>query len=61
MYYEERIIGGTLCCRTTPNGAWRVLSTEQLTRRYLELKDMLDISERSNAVLAAELATYQGK
>ena len=38
MYYEERVIDGVLCCRSAPDGQWRALSAEQLTRRLMQAK-----------------------
>lgn len=39
MYYEEAIINGILCCRTTPGGLWFELSKEGLTERIISLKE----------------------
>ena len=36
MYYDERVINGVLCYRTTPNGCWRHVSAETLTTRLVK-------------------------
>lgn len=41
MFYEEQVINGILCCRSTPNGEWREMNTTQLTQRILELRALL--------------------
>lgn len=44
MYFEEEIIEGILCFRTSPNGAWRAYNREELTIRvgkYHSLQDTL--------------------
>ena len=38
MYYEEKIINGVLCCRTTPDGIWQPFTLEELSTR-LEAKE----------------------
>lgn len=48
MYYEERVISNTLCCRYTPDGDFRPLSPVTLTKRLLE-------AERRLAELKLEL------
>ena len=45
MYYEERIIGGVLCYRTTPNGRFKQMSAEMLTVRVQELMLLLNIKK----------------
>lgn len=35
MYYAEKVIDGVLHCKTTPNGKWKPLSLESLTRRVI--------------------------
>ncbi len=41
MYYTEEIINGILCYKTTPNGKWKEMSKEKLTKRILELQERL--------------------
>lgn len=44
MYFEEKIIEGILCFRSSPNGAWQAYSREELTKRvgnYHSLQDSL--------------------
>lgn len=35
MYYEEKVIDGQLCYRTTPDGPWAVVQYQELIRRLL--------------------------
>lgn len=42
MYYQEKVINGIICSKTTPNGEWKELSKEQLTQRILRLENTLD-------------------
>lgn len=36
MYYDEKMIDGILHWRGTPNGEWRPLTVEMLTRKLTE-------------------------
>ena len=38
MYYEEKVINGILCFKSSPNGAWIEYSLESLTKMYEGLK-----------------------
>lgn len=38
MYYEEKVIDGRLCYRTTPDGAWVGLTQLELTQRLTRLQ-----------------------
>ena len=38
MYYEEKIINGILCWRSTPKGMWTAYSAEELTIKLTELR-----------------------
>ena len=38
MSYEERVLNGVLCWRSTPNGVWVAYTLEQLTQRLMELR-----------------------
>ena len=39
MYYEEKIIDGRLMCKTSPGGEWKQVSIEELSVRYMEMKN----------------------
>ncbi len=39
MYYEEKIIGGVLSFRNTPDGEWVPLSAKELTERLQKCKE----------------------
>ena len=41
MYYEEKIINGVLCYRTTPDDFFRPLSRERMTERIIDLENKL--------------------
>lgn len=41
MYYEERVINGVVCCKTSPNGEWRQLTPRQLTDKIVMLENGL--------------------
>ncbi|MCK5020141.1 MAG: hypothetical protein KAS32_24095 [Candidatus Peribacteraceae bacterium] len=42
MYYEEKLIGGILMFRTTPDGDWAQVSIKILGQRYLKIKKAFD-------------------
>ncbi len=46
MYYEEKFINGTLCCRYDPDGAWIPLSLAEVNKRINNL--LIDISGTAN-------------
>lgn len=37
MYYDEQVIGGVLCHRSTPKGEWIPFTLEELTEKYMNL------------------------
>jgi hypothetical protein len=39
MYYEEKVIDGVLCYRTTPDGEWYQLSAQALTERLMNARN----------------------
>jgi hypothetical protein len=39
MYYVEKVINGVLHYKTTPNGKWKPVSTEVLTKRVIEAEN----------------------
>lgn len=51
MYYEEKVINGVLCYRTTPNGEFIEKTKEQLTIMIGRLNDRLDNLGSSNMAL----------
>jgi hypothetical protein len=36
MYYEEQVVNGVLCYRTSPRGCWNRVSAETLTTRLVK-------------------------
>lgn len=36
MFYEEQVINGRLCYRTTPRGPWHHMDVETLTTRLVK-------------------------
>jgi hypothetical protein len=45
MYYEEQIINGVLCFRTTPKGEWVEFSKEALTAKIKDIKQKFSPSK----------------
>lgn len=41
MYYEERVINGVLCCRSSPNDDFRPMSIQALTAKVVILEGNL--------------------
>lgn len=41
MYYEEKIIDGVLCFRTTPKGEFKPMSSNKLTDRLIQANNNL--------------------
>lgn len=48
MYYEEKVINGILCSRTTPNGEWKQFTLVDLTNEYLEMKGLYERERKTN-------------
>lgn len=42
MYYEEKIVNGVLCSRTSPHGNFVPLSAEKLTKKVLDMQQRLN-------------------
>lgn len=45
MFYEEQIVNGVLCSRTSPGGEWKPFTPEELTKRLIaarKLRDSID-------------------
>ncbi len=53
MYYEEQVIDGQLCYRTTPDGPWAVVE-------YKELVDRVVFAEKKVRQLESELESFIG-
>ena len=43
MYYEEKIINGILCYRSSPYGDWFELPKQTLTERLMKYKKALEV------------------
>lgn len=41
MYYEEHVVNGVLCWRSTPTGEWEQKSPGELTARLRRFEDAL--------------------
>lgn len=51
MYYEERIIGGELCCRTSPDDYWRPVHPSRAAELYTDLSHLkADLEEAVGAL-----------
>ena len=48
MYYQEKIINGVLCFRTSPNASFKEYSIEYLSQRVLDLQ--LEVSQLNNKI-----------
>lgn len=42
MYHEEKMIGGKLMCRTTPDGKWEECSIEKAWDKITQLEDQVN-------------------
>ena len=45
MYYQEKVINGTLCCKQSLNGKWVELSKEKLTERLMVIQSLYEDDE----------------
>lgn len=45
MFYEEKVIGGRLYSRTSPNGAWVVVPAEKLTANLMAARTHVRLLE----------------
>jgi hypothetical protein len=64
MYYEECVIDGVVCCRTTPDGEWRQLTPRQLTDKIVMLENGIrevdaELATMSDRMLNLEAAVEQ--
>ena len=60
MYYEERVINGVLCYRTSPDGAWRQFSQKELTATVVKLTELLD-EQSTELANVLEVAIARGE
>jgi hypothetical protein len=49
MFYEEKLIDGRLYCRGTPDGEWRLVTIDALTRRVLAAEADLERALENHA------------
>jgi hypothetical protein len=49
MYYEEAVIDGVLHWRGMPAGPWLPVTPENLTSKYLELRERVRVSEEDHS------------
>jgi hypothetical protein len=49
MFYEEKLIDGRLYCRGTPDGEWRLVTIDALTRRVLAAEADLERAMENHA------------
>lgn len=57
MYYEEQVVNGVLCYRTTPRGPWHHVSAETLTTRLLAAQKQARIPQDELARLSDDWHT----
>lgn len=56
MYYDEQVINGVLCHRSTPNGEWIPFTAESLTLSLVASRVQLNSRDEKIAKLEACLA-----
>ena len=42
MYYEEQMVNGILCRRSTPNGEWVPLTLQELSERVVKAHKLIN-------------------
>lgn len=42
MFYEEKVVSGVLCHRSTPDGEWVQYTPESLTKAVVTLRSVAD-------------------
>ncbi len=47
MYYEEKVINGILCHRSTPDGEWQQFTIEALTTALIATRSALKSAENT--------------
>lgn len=52
MYYEEQVIDGQLCYRTTPDGPWAVVEYKDLVQRAIRAKRQFAAFDQAREALA---------
>ena len=50
MYYEEKIVNGVLCFRTTPHTPFVEFSKEKLTEKIGELEKKLSLRKEASKI-----------
>lgn len=55
MFYQEAMVGGVFCYRTTPDGDWVPFTLESLTFAHMRLTDELTNKKEEIAKLKEEL------
>lgn len=50
MYYEEKIVNGVLCFRTTPHTPFVEFSKEKLTAKIGKLEQKLNLHKEANKI-----------
>lgn len=67
MYYEEQIVNGVLCWRSTPNGEWTRFTAQELTDKlhapppplFRAAPDLLAALEDGQRAMAKVLREYK--
>ena len=42
MYFEEKVVNGVLCRRSTPDGEWVPFTAEALTTAFVSMRSIAD-------------------
>jgi hypothetical protein len=62
MYYDEKMINGVLCSRSTPDGKWEPFTLEELTIKYQQsaapelLEALEELLETPNVIVVQNKA-----
>ena len=59
MYYEEKIINGLLCYRTTPDGKWEPCPLHIVTTKLKETEEKLKETEKQRAKLVNKIVELE--
>lgn len=58
MFYEEKLIGGLLMCRSEPGGEWRPVTVQELTRRLISAMAAQQMLEQDLGAVRGHVRAY---
>ena len=56
MFYEEKVIDGILCHRSTPDGEWIQFTLKSLTTAFIAMKSLADDRQKTVDKFGGKLA-----